>query len=447
MLITKKALPRRTFLRGVGATLALPLLDAMVPALSALSRTAASPVPRLGFIYFPNGANMAQWPCTGEGSAFELSRTLAPLAPIRDAVTALSGLDNAPADAWGDGSGDHPRAGAAWLNATHPRKSEGADIRAETTIDQIAAAQFGEDTPLGSLELCLEPAGWVGTCGGSGYSCAYTDTIAWRTPTTPLPMQHNPRNVFNRLFGDGATPAARDAQRALNRSILDSVTEEIASLERQIGPGDRMRLAEYLDAVREVERHIERTEAKSAAMPSVDQPPGVPDTTEAHCKLMYDLQVLAFQADITRVVTFQLGRETSQRTFPEIGVPEPHHSTSHNPNEAVRYEKIGKIDTYLVELFAHFLSQLRATPDGDGSLLDHVMILYGAGMSDGDSHIHTSLPLVVAGHGGGQIRGGRHMKYPAGTPHANLLVSLLQMAGVPVDRVGDSTGPLTGLRA
>ena len=391
MVITKKALPRRTFLRGAGATLALPLLDAMVPALSALSRTEAAPVSRFGFIYFPNGANMAQWPCSGEGASFQLSRTLAPLAPVCDAVTELSGLDNAPADAWGDGSGDHPRAGAAWLNAMHPRKSEGADIRAGTTIDQIAAARFGEDTPLGSLELCLEPAGWVGTCGGSGYSCAYTDTIAWRTPTTPLPMEHNPRNVFNRLFGNGATPEARDVQRALNRSILDSVTEEIAGLEQQIGPSDRMRLVEYLDAVREVERRIERTEAKSAAMPSVDQPPGVPDTIEAHCKLMYDLQVLAFQADVTRVVTFQLGRETSQRTFPEIGVPEPHHSTSHNPNEAVRYEKISRIDTYLVELFAHFLEKLRDTPDGDGSLLDHVVVLYGAGMSDGDSHIHTSL--------------------------------------------------------
>ena len=445
MLITKKALPRRTFLRGVGTTLALPLLDAMVPALSALSRTAANPARRLSFVYFPNGANMLQWPCAGAGTTFELSPTLAPLAPFRDAVTELSGLDNAPADAWGDGSGDHPRAGASWLNATHPQKSEGADVRAGTTIDQMAAAQFGQHTPLGSLELCLEPAGWVGTCGGSGYSCAYTDTIAWRTPTTPLPMEHNPRNVFNRLFGDGATPEARDAQRRINRSVLDSVTEEIAGLQRRIGPGDRMRLTEYLDAVREVERRIERTEANSAAMPSVDQPPGVPDTTAAHCRLMYDLQVLAYQADVTRVVTLQLGRETSQRTFPEIGVPEPHHTTSHNSDESVRREKIGKIDTYFVDLFAYFLDKLRQTPDGDGSLLDHVTILYGGGMSDGDSHIHTSLPLVVAGHGGGQLRGGRHVQYQAGTPHANLLVALLQMAGVQVERVGDSTGPLEGL--
>jgi hypothetical protein len=445
MLITKRSLPRRTVLRGIGATLALPLLDAMVPALSALSGTVANPVRRLGFIYFPNGANMLQWMCQGEGNRFELSRTLFPLEPFREAITELSGLDNAPANALGDGNGDHPRAGAAWLNATHPRKSEGANVRAGTTIDQIAAAEFGKHTPLGSLELCLEPAGWLGTCGGSGYSCAYTDTIAWRTPTTPLPMEYNPRNVFSRMFGDGTTAEARDAQRKINRSVLDSVTKEIAGLQRRIGPGDRIRLTEYLDAVREVERRIERTEAQSATMPSVNQPTGVPDTTEEHCKLMYDLQVLAYQADVTRIVTFQLGRETSQRTFPEIGVPDPHHTTSHHQNDQVRGERIAKIDTFLVDQFAYFLGKLRDTPDGDGSLLDHVMILYGGGMSDGNLHIHESLPLVVAGHGGGQIGGGRHLQYPAGTPHANLLMTLLHMAGVPVESVGDSTGPLEGL--
>ncbi len=445
MLITKKALRRRTFLRGVGATLALPLLDAMVPALSALSRTAAAPARRLGFIYFPNGANMWQWGCTGDGAGFEFSPTLSPLAPYRDAVTVLSGLDNTPADAWGDGSGDHARSGASWLNAVHPRKTEGADVRAATTIDQIAAAEIGQDTPLGSLELCLEPAGWVGSCGGTGYSCAYIDTLAWRTPTTPLPMEHNPRNVFNRMFGSGATPEERVAQRQLNRSVLDSVTDEIAGLQRQIGPGDRVRLTEYLDAVREIERRIQRTEERSETMPDVDQPLGVPDTTAEHCKLMYDLQVLAYQADVTRVVTFQLGREVSQRTFPEIGVPDPHHSMSHHLNDSARLEKVAKIDTFFVQLFAYYLEKLRSTPDGDGSLLDHVMLMYGAGISNGNLHIHTSLPLVVAGGGGGRLAGGRHLAYPAKTPHANLLVSLLHKVGVPVEKIGDSTGQLDGL--
>ena len=445
MLITRRALPRRTFIRGAGATLALPLLDAMVPAASALARTAASPVRRLGFIYFPNGANMFEWACKGEGTTFELSSTLAPLAPFRDAVTVVSGLDNAPADPWGDGIGDHPRAGSAWLNATHPLKTEGPDVRAGTTIDQIAAAELGRETPLGSLELCIEPAGWVGTCGGSGYSCAYTDALAWRTPTTPLPMEHNPRNVFNRLFGDGATAEEREALRRRNRSVLDSVTDEIAGLRKQIGPADRIRLTEYLDAVREIERRIQRTETHSAAMPDVERPLGVPDSTEEHCKLMYDLQVLAYQADVTRVVTLQLGRETSQRAFPEIGVPDPHHATSHHQYDPERLAKIARIDTFLAQLFAYFLERLRDTPDGDGSLLDHVMILYGGGISDANQHVHTSLPLVVAGRGGGRLSGGRHVASAAGTPHANLLVSLLHKVDVPVERIGDSTGRLEGL--
>ncbi len=445
MFISKQALPRRTFLRGIGATVALPLLDAMVPALTAAARTAAAPVRRLGFIYFPNGANMFQWPSAGDATQLELSPTLAPLGKVRDAVTAFSGLDNAPADAWGDGSGDHPRSGSSWLSAVHPKKTEGADVRAGTTIDQIAAAEFGKETPLGSLELCLEPAGWVGSCGGTGYSCAYTDTIAWRTPTTPLPMERNPRNVFNRLFGDGATAEERIARRRLDRSVLDSVTEEIAGLQRRIGPADQLRLTEYLDAVREIERRIQRAEAHSASMPDVDRPLGIPDGTVAHCKLMYDLQVLAYQADVTRVVTFQLGREVSQRTFPEIGVPDPHHSNSHHLNDPARLEKIARIDTFLVQLFAYYLEKLQATPDGDGSLLDNVMVLYGGGISDGNLHIHTSLPLVVAGRGGGRLAGGRNLEYAAGTPHANLLVSLLHKAGVPVEKIGDSTGRLDGL--
>lgn len=444
MMITKVSLPRRTFLRGVGATFALPLLDAMIPALSALAKSPANPVRRLGCIYLPNGANMSSWMPGGTGTGFELSPTLSALAPFRDCVTVVSGLDSYPAESWGDGGGDHNRAPAAWLNATHPKKTEGADIRAGTTIDQIVAQKLGKQTQLASLEVALERSDMIGACSAVGYSCVYSDTISWRTPTTPLPMDNNPRTVFERMFGDGGTAAERLAQMREDRSVLDTVTQEIASLQKTLSPTDRHRVDEYLDAIRDVERRIQKSEEQSARLefPLPDRPMGVPETFTEHCRLMLDLQVLAYQADITRVITFLVGRELTNRTYPDIGVPDPHHATSHHQEDPEKLEKLAKIDAYHVQMLAYYLEKLRATPDGDGSLLDHVMILYGGGLSDGNVHSHVALPLLVAGGGAGQVKGGRHLQYPPGTPMANLLVSLVNKMGVPLEQIGDSTGRL-----
>ncbi len=451
MIITKRSLPRRTFLRGMGATLALPLLDAMVPAASALASTAAKAVPRLGFIYIPNGANMSQWTPTGGGGALKLSRILQPLANVRDQVLIPSGLDHRQAEAWGDGNGEHSRASSVWLNGVHPKRTEGADVRAGTTVDQIAAAALGQDTPLPSLELALENSFVVGNCD-NGYSCVYSNTFSWRSPTTPLPMEHNPRVVFERLFGEGGTEAQRTARLQDDRSILDAVREDMARLERTLGAGDRSRVTQYLDAVREIERRIQRSEAQpDTALPEVlERPVGVPESFDEHAKLMFDLQALAFQADITRVFTFLIGREQTSQSFPEIGVPDPHHAMSHHQLDAERLEKYALINTYQVSLLAGFLEKLKATPDGDGTLLDQSMILYGGGISDGDQHSHLDLPLILAGGGAGTLKGGRHLKFENEVPMTNLLVSMLDKVGVPAEELGDSTGrlplePLSGV--
>ncbi len=443
MIIKKLALPRRTFLRGMGATLALPLLDAMVPVASALAQTAAKPTKRLGFIYIPNGANMAKWTPAGEGTALELSPTLSPLESLRDQVVIPTGLDQRQAEAWGDGNGEHSRASGAWLNGVHPKRTEGADVRAGTTADQLAAAELGKDTLLPSLELALENSFVVGNCD-NGYSCVYTNTISWRTPTTPLPMEHNPRVVFERLFGEGGTEEQRVARLQQDRSILDAVREDMARLARTLGPGDRGRVTQYLDAVREIERRIQQAEARTdAALPEVlERPVGIPETFDEHARLMFDLQALAFQADITRVFTFLIGREQTAQSYPEIGVPDPHHAMSHHQMRPERLASYAKINTYHVELFASFLDKLRSTPDGDGSVLDHSLILYGAGISDGDQHSHVDLPLILAGGGGGRLKGGRHLRYENDTPMTNLLVTMLDKAGVRVDEFGDSTGRL-----
>ncbi len=443
MMITKMSLPRRTFLRGVGATLALPLLDAMVPAGTALARTAAKPSPRLGFIYIPNGANMAAWTPPGDGGSLELSRSLQPLANVRDQVVIPTGLDHRQAEAWGDGNGEHSRASAVWLNGVHPKRTEGADVRAGTTADQIAAATLGQETPLPSLELALENSFVVGNCD-NGYSCVYTNTFSWRTPTTPLPMEHNPRVVFERLFGEGGTEDQRVARLQDDRSILDAVREDMARLDRSLGTADRSRVTQYLEAVREIERRISRAEAQTdATLPEVlERPVGIPESFDEHARLMFDLQALAFQADITRVFTFLIGREQTAQSFPEIGVPDPHHAMSHHQMDVERLEKYAMINTYQVSLLAGFLEKLAATPDGDGTLLDQSMILYGGGISDGDQHSHMDLPLILAGGGAGALQGGRHLKYEGETPMANLLVSMLDKAGVPVDDLGDSTGRL-----
>ncbi len=444
MIITKMSLPRRTFLRGMGTALALPLLDAMVPAATALAQTAASPTKRLGFIYIPNGANMGRWTPSAEGS-LDLSPTLSPLAPVRDQIVIPTGLAHRQAEAWGDGNGEHSRASGVWLNGVHPRRTEGADVRAGTTADQIAAATLGRDTPLPSLEIALENSFVVGNCD-NGYSCVYTNTIAWRSPTTPLPMEHNPRVVFERLFGEGGTATERLARLGEDRSILDAVREDMTRLEQKLGPDDRGRVSQYLDAVREIERRIQRVEAQAddAALPeNLARPVGIPESFDEHARLMFDLQALAFQADITRVFTFLVGREQSAQSYPEIGVPDAHHSTSHHQMDPGKLEQYAKINTYHVDLLSGFLQRLQATPDGDGSLLDQSLILYGGGISDGDQHSHIDLPLILAGGGGGQLKGGRHVRYPTDTPMTNLLVAMLDKAGVaPAEQFGDSTGRL-----
>ena len=382
MIVSKKALPRRTFLRGAGVTLALPFLDAMVPALSALSRVAAHPTPRLGFIYIPNGVAMGRainhWKPTATGADFEFTPCLQPFAPFRDHTVVVSGLSQHQAEALGDGNGDHTRSTASWLNAVHPRRTEGADILAGTTVDQVAAAEIGADTPLPSLELGIDHNLEVGNCE-NGYSCVYRSVLAWRTPTTPLPTEPNPRIVFERLFGEGGTPEQRRARMRKTSSILDSVTAEMTRLQKTLGPGDRARVTDYFEATREVERRIQRVEARSGEdeLPALERPVGIPGRFDEHCRLMFDLQCLAFQADITRIFTLLMGRESSARPYPEIGVPGPHHGTSHHRDDPETLERYAKIIAYESEQVAYFAEKLRSTPDGDGTLLDHTMLLYG----------------------------------------------------------------------
>jgi hypothetical protein len=443
MFLTKMALPRRTFLRGIGATLALPLLDAMVPALAALAQTPARRVPRLGFIYTPNGVMQNLWTPAGEGAGFELSPILSPLAPLRDRVLVVSGLAHRQAESFGDGNADHHRATAAWLSGVHAwTRTTGLEIRLSTTADQIAAAIIGKDTRLPSLELALESPTSI-ACD-SGADCFYSNTVAWRTPTTPLPAEVHPRVVFERLFGDGGSAAERRAAMRKTASILDSVVEDAARLQQRLGPSDRARVTEYLDSVRALESRIQNAdnETRRAPLDLPERPTDIPATFQEHARLMFELQVLAFQADITRVFTLLVGREQTNRTYAEIGVPDGHHVVSHHQHNPVLVAKKAKIDTYHVELLREFLEKLRATPDGDGSLLDHAIVLYGSGLGDGDLHSHHDLPVLVAGGGGGQLKGGRHLKLPE-TPMSNLLVTLLGKVGAPIERLGDSTGPLT----
>jgi hypothetical protein len=446
MIITKQVLPRRTFLRGLGTSLALPLLDAMVPALTALAQTPAKPVRRLGFVYLANGVAMNgavnYWKPTGDGATFQLSPILSPLAPFRDRLVVVSGLSQAQAETMGDGNGDHTRGTATWLNGVHPKWTEGADVRAAVTADQIAAQALGQDTVLPSLELGIDPNFVVGSCE-NGYSCIYMNSLSWRTATTPLPLENNPRVVFERLFGDGGTSAQRLGQMRRTRSILDSVIEEATHLQQTLGAGDRATVSDYFDSLREVERRIEKAETHQAASPTAatERPPlGIPDRFDEHVKLMFDLQWLAYQADLTRIFTFMMGREVCSRTFPEIGIAEPHHGISHHRDDPEQLKKLSKINSYETTLFASFLERLRSTPEGDGTLLDHSMVLYGAGLSNPNIHSHLDLPLTVVGGGAGQLRGGRHLQYPLNTPMTNLLLTLLDKAGVPAEKLGDSTG-------
>jgi hypothetical protein len=446
MFITKMALPRRTFLKGIGAVIALPLLDAMVPA-AAGAANAAAPVKRLGFVYTPNGATMAAWTPSGEGPLLtELSPTLSPLAALRDQVLVPTGLSQRQAESQGDGNGEHSRGQTVWLSGVHPKRTEGADVEAGTTVDQIAAQVLGKDTPLLSIEMALEQNYLVGNCD-NGYSCVYWNTVSWRNPRTPLPMEVNPRVVFERMFGDGGTPSQRLAQIREDRSILDSVREAISGLQNRLGASDRSRMTEYLDSMREIERRIQVAERQAGASPIAlpDRPVGAPESYDEHAKLMFDLAALAFQADVTRVFTLLLGREQTNRPYPFIGVPEAHHSISHHQGDPVKLAKAAKINTYHIELLARFATKLRETPDGDGNLLDHSLLLYGGAMSNSNVHNHAPLPIVVAGGANGRMKGGRHLKYAENTPMANLLLTILNKAGIPQESVGDSTGPLTEL--
>jgi len=445
-LITKKHIPRRTFLRGMGVTLSLPLLDSMIPAQTPLAKTAAKPQFRMGLCFMPHGAVMDNWTPKAEGANFEIPRTLKPLEPFKDQLLVISNLahHNAAPAGPGDNGGDHTRSPAVFLNGVHPKRTDGADIRAGVTIDQIAAEKIGQETRLPSLELAIEDySGLVGSCD-VGFSCTYMNTISWRTPTTPMPMEINPRVVFDRLFGDGATAEERLERIEEERSILDAVTGQIRRLQGNLGATDRNRVSEYLDTVREIERRIVLAEKQSSIsgvnVPAT--PAGIPDDHETHTKLMFDLMAIAFQTDITRVSTFMMAREVSYRTFPMLGISEAFHPASHHQNNPARLEQLTKINTYHVGLFAYMLDKLRSTKDGDGTLLDHTLMLYGSGMSNSNIHNHSPLPILVAGGAAGRLQGGRHLKYAPETPMSNLLLSVLHKAGVEQDSIGDSNGPL-----
>jgi hypothetical protein len=441
MIITKKALPRRTFLRGMGATIALPLLDAMVPSMTALARTAAAPVRRLGFVYMPMGCDLPRWIPPGEGRLAELSPSLKSLEPVVEQLTVISNLELKNAY-----PGTHATSNAAFLSAAKAKWTESTDYYLGTTVDQIAAQQIGHETLLPSLELSMDLLQTVGQCD-NGYACVYQNNLSWSSPTTPLPAEAHPRIVFERLFGEGGSAADRRAALERKASLLDWVHEDITRLQNTLGADDRRRVGQYLDTVREVERRIQKAEADTsdAQLPDLDRPVGVPAAYADHARLMFDLQVLALQGDVTRVITFQLARETSNRTYPEIGVPDPHHPLTHHGNDPEKIAKMAKINAFHVSLFAYFLEKLKATREGDGTLLDHSLYLYGSGMGNPNVHDHVNLPILVAGGGTSGVKGGRHIKYGDPTPLANLHLTLLERAGVRMDAFADSKGKVDEL--
>lgn len=441
MIITKKALPRRTFLKGVGATLSLPLLDAMVPAATALAKTPAKPVRRLGYVFMPMGCDITRWTPPGGEKLDKLSPILSSLEPVKQDVTIVSNLELANAY-----PGSHATSNSAFLSAAKAKVTESTDYYLGTTADQIAARHIGQSTQLPSLEMAMDLLKLVGQCD-NGYACVYQNNLSWSSPTTPLPAEAHPRIVFESLFGEGGTAKERRAALRKRASLLDSISEEITRLQRDLGPADRAKLEEYLTAVREVERRIQTAESDAAKnqLPDLDRPLGVPASYADHARLMFDLQVLALQGDVTRVTTFQLARETSNRTYPEIGVPDPHHPLSHHGNNAEKVALMAKINSFHVSLFAEFILKLKKTTDGNGSLLDHSLYLYGSGMGNPNVHDHTNLPTIVAGGAAGKMRGGRHIQYDKPTPLANLHLSLLNKVGVPMESFADSTGTVDEL--
>ena len=436
MFLTKKAIPRRTFLRSAQAVLALPLLDAMIPASTGWAQTPAKPVPRLGFVFIPMGCDHTRWIPAGQGKLGELPPILAPLKPVKDQLTVITNTRLLTAY-----PGTHDTSNSAILSAASSKHTESSDYFLGTTVDQIAARQMGRETQLPSLQIAMDLNPLAGVCN-NGYACVYQNCLSWSSPTTPLPSEAHPRVVFERLFGEGGNAAARRSALHNRASLLDSFTADIARLKLRVGVPDRVRLDQYLDSVRQVEREIERAEKGVAEnkTPDLDRPVGVPAAFADHAKLMFDLQILAFQADITRVITFQLTREQSNRTYPDIGVPDPHHPTSHHGNDPEKVAKIAKINTHHVSLFSEFLQRMKATPDGDGSLLDHSVYLYGSGMGNPSLHDHENLPILVAGGASTGLKGGRHIRYEKGMNLANVHLTLLDRVGVHLDSFGDSTG-------
>ncbi len=442
MIITKKHIPRRTFLRGMGVTLALPLLESMVPAGTLLAQTAARPAPRLGFIYIPHGAIMDKWTPAAVGSGFEFTPILKPLEPFRDHLNVVSGLGHKAADT----TAVHSLSPTTWLSGVRPKATQGVDAYAGVTADQVAAQAIGQDTVLPSMELATEDhSGLIGSCDRD-YGCIYMNTLSWRTPETPLPMEINPRKVFERMFGQGGSAEERLARIQEDRSILDAITRDVNSLQLKLGPADRQTMTQYLENIREIERRIERAEKSQGDQEILlpTRPAGVPFDFEEHVRLMYDLMVLAYQANVSRVITFMVSREVSNRTYPQVNVSDGHHAISHHQNRAEKMEKNVRIQTFNVGMFAEFVQKMKSTPDGDGSLLDHSVLLYGSNMSNSNAHDHFPLPNLVLGHGGG-MKGGRHLRYEDHTPMTNLLVTMLAKAGVRQESLGDSTGMFTEL--
>jgi hypothetical protein len=439
MFVTRKHLSRRTFLRGAGVTLALPLLESMVPAQTPLRQTAAVPKSRLGCIYVPHGAVMDKWTPATVGSGFEFTEILKPLEPYRDHLCVISNTAHALAGGVGSDAGaDHARSAAAYLSGAHPAR--GVEPRVGITLDQVAAQAVGQETPLPSIELSIEE---VGVSCGSGYPCAYTNSISWKAATAPNPMENNPQVVFEKLFGDGSNPAERLQRKRKDRSILDAITEKVSRLEKDLPTSDRVRIDEYLADIREIERRIQKTESQvSAELQIPNAPVGIPESFDEHAKMMFDLKVLAYKADITRISTMMYARDLSPATYPLSGIRDGFHTCSHHSNNRANMDNFSKINRYHAETLAYFLGKLKATPDGDGSLLDHSMILYGSSMADGNQHDHHPLPVLVAGGAFGNLKGGRHIRTADRTPMSNVLLTILNKLGIQRESFGDSNGTI-----
>ena len=441
MILTQKALPRRTFLRTVGATMALPMLDAMIPAATAASKTPLGQAKRLGFVFMPMGCDESRWTPGSEGDLSLLSPILQSLEPVKDQLSVLTNMELANAY-----PGSHATSNSSFLSAAKALHTEGNDYYLGTTVDQVAAKQLGLHTQLPSLELSMDLMQTVGQCD-NGYACVYQNNLSWSTPTTPLPAEAHPRMVFESLFGDGGSAKERQAALKERASLLDAFRQDVARLKRDLGAADRARMDDYLETIREVERRIQQAEASVGdhPLPDLDRPIGVPAAYADHARLMFDLQCLAYQGDVTRVITFQLARETSNRTYPEIGVPDPHHPLSHHGNDPDKIARMAKINQFHVSLFSEYVQKLKATPDGDGSLLDSTLLLYGSGIGNPNIHDHTNLPTLVAGGAATGMRGHRHIRYHQPTPLANLHLSLLDRVGVRLDAFADSDGKLEEL--